>query len=633
MLHARQRLGDFEIVRSLGKGGMGEVYEAQQENPSRRVALKVLTGYLSDNADAIKHFHRETDILARLDHPGIIRIFTTGITDDGTFYYTMQLVRGVTLARLLKDASVRHEPIPFGQATLSGNDAESVPANRATASRVEMAAAESTPFDLLRGYREDRYALAHRAGIAVAEALSAAHHERVLHRDVKPGNVMIDQRGHFYLMDFGLARLLHAVDGTQSGVIKGTPWYMSPEQARGEPLDERSDVYSLGITLYELATGGVGPFAVGRSNHEEVLCEVRAGQLRPLRDLAPDIPLHLANVIDRATRFRAEHRFPTAAAMHAVLTRTPPVEIHQPAPVEVRRPAPVVAVREASTRLAPRRWKRWFGWGGLVVAFVVTASFFWTTAPSTAPHVTQEFPWPQNPLPETRVRKPREPIPLLRTRPLEPIWFQRLWGDDPCFHAQPTQLMMHSLGNQPTLALLDYDPQWHDYEFEITLVRLESPDPAKNRLGVVLGYHRYAKDPTRHDPFLAIELQEVAPPGQEPGLHLGTLYLEEPRDGIDGVLRSFKPLPDTFNFIKLPAPDRARDGRRLHVWASADNLGIQVVGSTQRHDLNLRQVRAAMKPPANELDPRGGVGVWTAGGIGFFRDASVTPLSSPVPKP
>jgi serine/threonine protein kinase len=633
MLHARQRLGDFEIVRSLGKGGMGEVYEAQQENPSRRVALKVLTGHLADNPDAIKHFRRESDILARLDHPGIVRIFTTGTTDDGTFYYTMQLVRGVTLARLLKDASVRHEPVPFGQPTVSGNDAESVPANGATASRRELAADQSTPFDLLRCYREDHYALALRAGAGVAEALSAAHHEKVLHRDVKPGNIMIDQRGHFYLMDFGLARLLHAVDGTQSGIIKGTPWYMSPEQARGEPLDERSDVYSLGITLYELATGGVGPFAVGRSDNEEILCEVRAGQLRPLRDLAPDIPPQLASVIDRATQFRAEHRFPTAAAMHAALAGARPADIHQPAPVEAPRPTQIVAVRQPSTRLTPPRWKHRLGWGlvaVLVVAFVLAAKIYWPFSPSTAAPAAKEerFPWPQNPMPATRVRKAREPIPLLKNRPAEPIWFQPLFGDNPCFRPQSDQLSMHCKGTEPTFALLDYDPKWHDYEFKIALSRLHDADPSRNRLGVMLGYHRYPDDETRHDPFLAIELQE----GAKPGLRLGIVYLEERREGIEPSFQPFRPLPEPLGFIKLNPLVQPNTLRHLHVWASADLLGIQVLGE-ERKDLEMRQVRRALTTPFETLDPRGGVGVWTERGFGFFREASVTPITAAVSKP
>jgi serine/threonine-protein kinase len=119
MLNAGQRLGDFEIIRSLGKGGMSEVYEALQHNPERPVALKVLSSFLASTPDAVARFEREAAVLAQLDHPGIIRIFTTGRTEDGTFYYTMQLIRGPSLHRLMKDSAGKAKRAPAEGTTRS----------------------------------------------------------------------------------------------------------------------------------------------------------------------------------------------------------------------------------------------------------------------------------------------------------------------------------------------------------------------------------------------------------------------------------------------------------------------------------------------------------------------------------
>src|SRR5207249_1017684 len=107
----------------------------------------------------------------------------------------------------------------------------------------------------------DRYRFVARLGAVAARSLAYAHRQGFLHRDIKPSNIMVDHHGHLHLLDFGLTRSLAPdSEGTQPGTVRGTPWYMSPEQARGEPVDQRSDIYSLGVTLYELATGGLGPF-------------------------------------------------------------------------------------------------------------------------------------------------------------------------------------------------------------------------------------------------------------------------------------------------------------------------------------------------------------------------------------
>jgi serine/threonine-protein kinase len=160
---------------------------------------------------------------------------------------------------------------------------------------------------VLQEYLRDRYRFVAHYGAAAAGALAYAHAQGVLHRDIKPSNLMIDHHRQLYVVDFGLTRGLgSSALASQPGPVRGTPWYMSPEQARGEEVDERSDIYSLGVTLYELATQGVGPFTASRESCDAVLAQVRSGQSLPLRLLAPDIPRELEATILKAMEFRPQ---------------------------------------------------------------------------------------------------------------------------------------------------------------------------------------------------------------------------------------------------------------------------------------------------------------------------------------
>lgn len=205
------KFGDYRIIRELGRGGMGVVYEAEQVSLSRRVALKILPYAAFLDQRSLERFKNEARAAAALQHPRIVPIYTVGL-ECGVHFYTMQYIDGHTLA----DAS------PLLQ---SKNG-------------------------------QTNYAKVAQIGIQIAEALEFAHEVGVIHRDVKPANLLIDSSGNTWLADFGLAQLKGDRTLSVTGDVVGTLRYMSPEQASGKNhlVDHRTDIYSLGITLYELLT-------------------------------------------------------------------------------------------------------------------------------------------------------------------------------------------------------------------------------------------------------------------------------------------------------------------------------------------------------------------------------------------
>jgi serine/threonine protein kinase len=210
-----QRLGDFHLLRVVGRGGMGVVYEAVQVSLRRRVALKVLPFAAALDERQLLRFHVEAQAAAGLRHNYIVPVFATGM-EHGVPFYAMQFIDGKDLAQVISDGGL-------GRAGLV--DCDHVRA------AVEL-------------------------GRQAAEALDFAHRNDVLHRDVKPSNLMVDTAGGLWITDFGLARVRGDLGLTGTGEMPGTPRFMSPEQALGRtPLDGRADVYALGTTLYELLTG------------------------------------------------------------------------------------------------------------------------------------------------------------------------------------------------------------------------------------------------------------------------------------------------------------------------------------------------------------------------------------------
>ena len=265
-------LGPYQVLESLGSGGMGHVYLALDTRLDRRVALKVLPPEMASHPEKIKRFEREARTVASLSHPGIVTLYSPLEEQDGLRFLTMELVEGETLSK-------------------------SIPA---------------------RGFSMERFLS---LAIAVTDAVSAAHRQGILHRDLKPENVMLTPDGRLKVLDFGLAKLRYDADEgdrttketqsvTQDGRIVGTVAYMSPEQAQGLPVDNRSDIFSLGILLYEMATGE-RPFR--GSTNLSVLSSILKDTPRPASELRDEVPKPLARMIQRALEKRPEDRYQSAS--------------------------------------------------------------------------------------------------------------------------------------------------------------------------------------------------------------------------------------------------------------------------------------------------------------------------------
>ena len=254
--------GRYRLVRRIGVGGMGEVWEADDTVLGRRVALKVLVQELADDPRATRRFVREARATAKLTHPNVTRVYDFG-RDGGLPYLVMELLEGDTLADRLAGG-----PLPPSEAA--------------------------------------------RIGAAVADALDAAHRRGIIHRDIKPSNVLLTPAGEVKVMDFGIAAAADETHSTTGSGLYGTAAYISPERAAGQAATPAADVYSLGAVLYELLTGrppflGDSPVLVVRAHLHE--------RPRPVRELAPWVPARLADTCEAALAKDPAQRPSSAAAL------------------------------------------------------------------------------------------------------------------------------------------------------------------------------------------------------------------------------------------------------------------------------------------------------------------------------
>lgn len=297
------QFGDFRLVRQVGRGGMGVVYEAEEVKSGRRVALKLV----SDEVAAEDEIWREPMLAAKLAHPRIVPVYTSG-SDSGVRYYAMMLVAGVSLDRLIEWL---HE-YPQG---VTDDDLRRIVAGEQDAPRTITAAADVGPTQHV--IRRNSWVQFAKIGVQICVALGHAHTRSILHRDIKPANILIDPQGAVWITDFGLARPSEQPQANDPQRAAGTLRYMSPEQLTGR-TDMRSDIYSFGVTLYELCTQQPAFEAPTRA---ELVRKIRKAQFPWPRQVQPRLPRMLERIILRAMSANAHRRYRSMDAVRMDLMR------------------------------------------------------------------------------------------------------------------------------------------------------------------------------------------------------------------------------------------------------------------------------------------------------------------------
>ncbi|MFC2172850.1 serine/threonine-protein kinase [Acidobacteriota bacterium] len=263
-------LGGFKILRKLGRGGMAEVYKAHEESLNRIVALKVPSQRILEDETFIKRFQREAQAAAQLSHPNIVQIHAFG-EEEGIHYFAMEYIKGETL----KDVIARKGSLPPSRA---------VPIVR-----------------------------------QVAEALAAAHSVGIVHRDIKPANIMLDSAGRVKVADFGIAQWSSAgTKLTREGAFMGTPEYISPDQCEGREVDGRSDIYSLGVTFYEMLTGKT-PFEA--DTPAAMVLKIIGGKYPSIGEVKPDVPERVRQIVAKMMDKDKENRYQKADSLVKDLKR------------------------------------------------------------------------------------------------------------------------------------------------------------------------------------------------------------------------------------------------------------------------------------------------------------------------
>ena len=310
-------LGDFRIVRELGRGGMGVVYEAEQLSIGRRVALKVLPYASMLDKRQIARFQNEARAAATLEHPHIVPVYFVG-NERGVYYYAMRLIEGKNLSEVLvelRGASKNEAPLSQIASQLTNSqEPQSNPDEAVADADTVKTAVNDSSTRIASEHREHGnvyFQSIARIGQQAAEALEFAHSHGIIHRDVKPANIMLDEVGDAWIADFGLARIEADGGMTMSGDLIGTLHYMSPEQtlAKRVTVDHRSDVYSLGASLYELVT--LQPLFDG-DDRASLLRKIAFEEPKPPSKIRSSVPHDLETIILKSLRKNSEDRYATA---------------------------------------------------------------------------------------------------------------------------------------------------------------------------------------------------------------------------------------------------------------------------------------------------------------------------------
>lgn len=369
-LSGMKQLGDYVLIREVGRGGMGVVFEAVHQSLGRRVALKVMLEHELESEKQIARFRREAQAAAKLHHTNIVSVFGVGET-NGYHYYVMEYIDGISLKSAVRSltgeipahmqddaeqqshiAQTEHndstfddddfETVDNSELDLSQDSADSSsPAAISNSAAISNLAAMNTSQSLRSDVfgNGNRYQWVGKIGSQVADALGYSHQMGILHRDIKPANLMLDSKGQVWITDFGLVKIANEEQITQTGAVLGTPQYLAPESLKGL-YDQQSETYCLGLSLYELAT--LKP-AIAPGSHAEVFNRViHETPVSPLK-VDPSIPKDLATIIEKSISKDPKDRYENASAMRDDLRA-----FAEDRPISARRPS----LAEQATRWA-----------------------------------------------------------------------------------------------------------------------------------------------------------------------------------------------------------------------------------------------------------------------------------------
>lgn len=376
-------IGGFKLEKELGRGGMGVVYKAHELSLNRKVALKILSERLCNDAEFIERFKREAKVVAALSHPNIVSIMSFG-EEGGLYYFAMEYVQGTDLGIILKER--RQLPL---------NEALGITAQ-------------------------------------IADALNEAADKGVVHRDLKPSNIMIDSVGRIKVTDYGIAYFQDAESHlTRTGLYMGTPEYSSPEQASGQKLDIRSDIYSLGAILYKMLSGEV---PVSGESPLAVVAKIMTEPVRPIAKVNPSLPKLICQLVDKMMTRDKEKRFQTPAeVINAINFCIDKLQI-QPSPA-IKVSAPVPPHRPTTVSVQRRRARTIGAVAGVIAAVLLS---MWTVdallnrkakvetptvaveEPAPPAQVTMPGVPPTPPVEQPQAVTPQAAAPVAEAVPVEP---------------------------------------------------------------------------------------------------------------------------------------------------------------------------------------------------------------------
>jgi serine/threonine-protein kinase len=374
-----QTLGDFKILRSLGEGGMGQVYLAEQKSLNRKVALKVLRADLAANKTALARFDAEAKAVAQATHANIVQVYAIN-EENGLHYMALEYVEGRNLRQYLE---------------------------------------KKGPPELMLAISIIRQ---------VAAAIQRASELGIIHRDIKPENILLTRKGEVKVADFGLSRIYdndrQPLNLTQSGVTMGTPLYMSPEQVEGKPVDPRTDIYSFGVTCYHLLAGHP-PFR-GETPFEVAIQHVQKDPV-PLAQIRPDLPAELCDLVHKMMAKNPDERIQTGREIVRELVRLrdsligasgsggQPTHIVQTGPVASDPEFDAVLTQSLPLPTPRRRWLSWLAVGSVFLALAGGLAYgWWQVRDRPAPQVTpgtsvQARPNPLQDVPAPAAKTPAGP--------------------------------------------------------------------------------------------------------------------------------------------------------------------------------------------------------------------------------